>query len=434
MFGGGGVQGRVQGLGDAGARTATAAYGLAHYGKSLFWQSGEILFAFFLTEVGGLPARDMGFVLAASLLVSAAGDVALGASFRRVLAAMDRACRVQLAGAAASSIALLLLFASHWVPGPGRLAFALSVSVLFRLAYAFYDLPQNAMLSTATANDAARTRVSAIRLFGSGAATLTVALLIAPLLLGKDAGDRSLRFCLMAVGFGVVSVSSAWLLTRAMKTIAARTAPDAAAAPPPPGDARLLLAAVWPLVGLMFVVSLATPVFSKIEPYFAAFVLRDPVTGSGVMSAVALGSTLSQPLWVALLRGRSRAASIAVAAGALMLSSAAFYLLAPGGGIAAIACGAAFGASNGAVTMTLWAAFADTVARRAPDQASLGYALFTGAAKLALAIGALAIGAVLAAVDYRDADRLLLVTAMTVPPLAGGALCLLVSGVRMARR
>lgn len=62
-------------LGRSDGWRETGVYGSAHLGKSLFWYASELLFAFYLTELVGLPASRMGLVLAIGLLVSAAIDL-----------------------------------------------------------------------------------------------------------------------------------------------------------------------------------------------------------------------------------------------------------------------------------------------------------------------------------------------------------------------
>ena len=92
------------------SRGFTGAYLLAHFGKSLFWHAGEILFAYFLTEACGLSADRMGWVLAISLIVSALSDIVVG----RVLTARVRdtasASRMQFVGAAGSTATLRIRY------------------------------------------------------------------------------------------------------------------------------------------------------------------------------------------------------------------------------------------------------------------------------------------------------------------------------------
>lgn len=130
-------------------------YGLAHLGKSLFWYSSEILFAYFLTEYVGLSASEMGIVLAAGFLVSALIDIAVGVGLQRRLANARAASRVQFVGALICTVALALVFLGALMPQEARFVYAIAAGIAFRFAFAAYDIPQNALMTLATSAAAA---------------------------------------------------------------------------------------------------------------------------------------------------------------------------------------------------------------------------------------------------------------------------------------
>lgn len=78
------------------SRRVVATYGVAHYGKSLFWYSSEILFAFLLTEITHIPATWMGVVLGAGLLLSAMFEPLLAWRIRHTLGTVAGNARLQL--------------------------------------------------------------------------------------------------------------------------------------------------------------------------------------------------------------------------------------------------------------------------------------------------------------------------------------------------
>lgn len=407
------------GLGVRNGWVITLLYGWAHYGKSLFWYTSEFLFAFFLTEVGAIPADRMGLILAAGLFVSAIIDMGVGSRLSRLLPTAASAGRLQCMGAVASAISMLLMFACTWLAGDARLAAALSMSLAFRLSYALYDIPQNSLLSLATSGERARTNLASMRYIFSGLASLTVAASLPPLLQADTLADRAMRFFLVALAFSSVAVASALLLGWALHSMRTakrptegRTGPDGKLG----GDIRLLIA-------LMFVVSMAAPVFSKIEPYFAAFVLRDPLLGGGVAMAVSIGMTSAQPLWALLAQRVSRWAMIAVTAGAVVLAAIAFLFVSRSNGAALVAAALAFGAASGGIGMAMWATFSDAVARHAYGREGLAYGLFTASAKISLGMSGLAIGLLLTRIDYRGADSNMLVGMMVVPSILAGIGC-----------
>ena len=398
-------------------------YGFAHFGKSLFWTVGELLLAFFLTEVAAIAPHRMGLILAAGFVASAGADLLVGFILRGRITSPKAAARLQLIGAMVSSAALLATFASYWTAAPARADVALIAGLAFRVSYALYDVPQNALVSLAAADGRGRTRLVATRYVFTGLAGLTVAGLT-PLLLDGAAGAKALRFCGLTAVFSLIAIASAAGLDRALGSGGTVHAPAPFRAPRRSGGLALGL-----LLGVMFIQSLAAPVFSKIEPYYAAYVLHAPLLGGTVLVGVALGTSLSQPAWTHLCRGLSRQATLAATAGAVALAAALFLVVKPAGGVAAPACGLVFGAACGGLGMATWAAFGDLVAEQGRGREAMSFALFTASSKLALALGALWIGAFLSGFDYRGGEERMLVVVMAAPAVVAGGVIALIAGV-----
>lgn len=410
------------GLGDAGSWPQSLLYGVAHYGKMLAWYTSELVFAFFLTEIGGIAPHWMGLVLAAGLVASALTDLAAGAWTSHIIRGPKSAGRVQLAGAIGSSVALTGMFFTHLVEPEKRIWYALIVSLGFRLSYSLYDMPQNAMISLATRNDEARTRLVAIRLWFSGLASLTVAGTLAPIALSGDISLRASRFELLAVTFSGFAVASSIALYRIVRSIDHL---DQLASVSQVASGRRTSRAQLLLLSLMFVSSLGTPVFSKVAPYYAAFDLHSPVFGTIVMVGVSLGATLSQPLWAYLSALASRPLSIAGAGLAVFVSAGAFLLSSGQSAWVTTIWGAAFGAASGGLGMTLWAAYGDIVSDRSKGGEVLAYAMFTAASKVAITLTILGIGTALSSIDYRHTGRGYLVFVMAIPSVLAGLACLI---------
>jgi len=129
-------------------RSFAAVYGVAHGGKSLFWHASELLFGYFLTEICALSPQQMGLILSGSMLLSALVDVLTGRYLACSVTTTGRAAEVQWLGALASCLAFAVFGVSSLAPLNYRFAFALVSMIAFRLAYAFLDNPQNAMLAS----------------------------------------------------------------------------------------------------------------------------------------------------------------------------------------------------------------------------------------------------------------------------------------------
>jgi GPH family glycoside/pentoside/hexuronide:cation symporter len=403
------------GLGRPGAWRATGAYGAAHIAKSLFWYGGEVVFAYFLTEFAGLAPSRMGFVLAAGLVFSTGMDLLVGFGAQRQMANAARAGRLQAIGAIAAAIGLIAFLATPQAPEAGRWIWALLTVSLFRAGFALYDVPQNALMSVATAGPAARNRVAAVRIAGSGVASLAVAGFVGPLIAaGRTGGGPAL---VMAVGLvaAVAAIATAWILALALR-----------GSPPPRPPAQP--GAAWggqvtslaPYLAMMAVMMAAPPLFQKLEPYFAADVLRSAAWGGAIILAAAAGITAGQPFWLSM--PAQRRARVFLFGALIQAAGAAVFLIASPENPALLTCGAFLvGLGNGGLGVAKWAAFSDAAARYCPGREGVAFAIFAGVGKLFLALGIAVLAAVIQAA--REEPRLI-AWAMAAGPMVGSlAMC-----------
>lgn len=400
---------------------ASVGYAAAHFGKSLFWQAGELLLAFFLTEAAGLTPRAMGVVLALSLLASAISDLVVGRCLRRQLSRIDTTCDLQLLGAWVAAVLLIALFSTAHLPEQARLPFALVMAVMFRVAYSVYDLPQNVLLSLATHSPGSRARASSVRIALSGIAGLVLALAIAPLVSPDLQLDQAGRFLLLALILAVVAVCSASALRWVMR---ARSEDATFVATVPATGVPAPLPGVWLLLGMFFVLLVSAPLFGKLELYFAIHVLRSPEWAGVIMVASALGTILSQPLWCGLVT-RHSFLRVVTAFGMAMLVAAGGWMLCSRSPPMAMVLAGLLGTVGGGLGMTLWAGFADAASRWAPQRIGLAYGLLTATSKVALAAGALAMGLLLGSFDYRGSGSFYIPGLMALSPAIGAGGCML---------
>lgn len=414
-------------LGGGDSWRITLVYGAAHFGKSLFWYSSELLFAFFLTELAGLAPAQMGFVLVSGFIISAIIDVSVGLSLQRWLQDAATAARLQVAGAVLSSAALAATFLVVWVPTEARFAVAIGLGLAFRLAFATYDIPQNALMSLATIDRETRLRVASTRIWFSGAATLLVAASVGPMIAQASSASGPWFLLALSLAFAVVAILAAAALAGQLARGGA--AIDASSPAPPFAP----LAIWWPsrgfllLVAVSVITTLFTPVFAKLEAYFAAFTLQSASWGGTIMIAMALGIVVGQPIWVKLARSGSSARVMALAALVQIAGLAGFWSAGATVPLASAIAAFVFGLGNGGVGTAQWHAFSDIVAHEAPRNTGLAYGLFVGSGKLGLATGAALIAVALAAGDYRNPESALLVTLMTAVPACGAALLCIVA-------
>lgn len=410
-------------LGTAGGWNITLVYGGAHFGKSLFWYSSELLFAFFLTEIAGLKPAEMGVVLVSGFLMSAGIDIVVGTALQRWLGNAHLASRAQVFGAVASAAALASVFLVAFVPPGWRFGLALVCGLAFRLAFATYDIPQNALMSLATSDRATRARVASTRIWFSGAATLVVAGAIGPMVTQASRDAIPAFLLAMSLGFAVVAVSGAALLAH---NLAAAPIATPEGLPEPPARWQPS-AEFWLLIAVSVITTLFTPTFAKLEPYFAAYSLQSAWWGGAIIIAMAAGIVAGQPLWASLVLRYPSSLVMASAALIQIVSLAAFWILGPAAPAALALCAFGFGIGNGGVGTIQWHAFSDIVARQAPRHTGVAVGTFVATGKLGFAAGAAMIAAALQVVSFRDSESSLLITLMVTVPAAGALLLLVVA-------
>lgn len=410
------------------------AYGVGHYGKSLVWYSSELLFAYFLTEACGLPPRAMGVVLALSLVINGATDMVMGHLLRRLAGTISAAARLHFAGSILAGAALLLFLATGLVPEAWRLVYALVTGLVFRLAYALYDVPQNAVLGM-IASDRLRTNVSALRFVGAGLATLSIAV-TAPLLLAGSATDKARAFTVFAlVLWSLGMVSAGWFWRAARGGTAGAETPRS-----PEGTMRRPSLPVRLPMGLISVLAAecglaaCASVFTRLEPYFAATVLTSSLARGTVMACVALGGLAGQPLWTTVVE-RTTPSSAFRASGAMAITGALTFLLFGAHSLVLTAAAALLlGAGLGGLSMLLWAAAGACAASPALSGRHLAPTQVFGLLTLCIKVGcAIAILVVSEILVWRAGDRqavvsaLALIVPMAVMPSLGALLCLMLT-------
>lgn len=409
------------GLGRPGGWRVTSVYGAAHLSKSLFWYGGEVVFAYFLTQFAGLPPTLMGLVLTVGLLFSAGMDLLVGFGLRAQMASPSLAGRLQMVGAFIAAVGLIAFLSTPYAPQAGRWIWALVTVSLFRIGFALYDVPQNALMSLATADQAARSRVAAVRIAGSGLASIAVAAFVGPMIAAAKPGGEGAR---LVITVGAAAALAAGTTATAL-AFAVRQDPLIA---PRPGKLTSdfgRLRQLWPYFAMMAAMMAAPPLFQKLEPYFADQVLYSPSWGGVIILAAAFGVTLGQPVWLAMSeRSPSRSTLFRVTAviqalgGLVFLASPATFPL--------LLAFAAFlvGLGNGGLGVAKWAAFSDAASRTGPGREGFAFALFCASGKLTLALGVVV---VVAALEAARTDVRFLAWTMALGPILGSAAMVLLS-------
>lgn len=397
------------------------AYGAGHFGKSLMWHGCELLFAFYLTQVCGIAPPVMAPVLAVSLFASGLIDVAVGHALRTRVRTVRAAAAVQALGACGAGLAFFLFLALAFLPGPQRVAMGATIGLVFRCAYAFYDVPQNAVLGLAAGPQSLRAGLSALRFACSGLAALTLAAAAAFLLTRQP---QTQRFAMLGASVGAVAIATSLLFlwaARATTDVAPAAASRLTCAKPRPHRALVQL------LGMSFVITVSSAIFMKLEPYFAVS-LASTAARAALMGAVACGGIASQALTLWGIARWQLEATARLCATIALAGGLSFMSLGAGSAAAACVSGFVVGCGLNGLGMLVWTAVGNLAAAPARSTATLApamaFGLLTCSQKSASALGILAIGAML---DWRGAGAgavLPVLLTMGAAPVAGALLCL----------
>jgi Na+/melibiose symporter-like transporter len=409
-------------------------YGIAHLGKSLIWHTSGLLFAYFLTEVCAVPPKAMGYILACDMLFSSGADAGFGRLLRHRVATLAAAGRLQLPGVVISSLMLMGFVATPFIPVSGRIAYAIATCLLFRLAYSFQDVPENAMLYLAEGDARRRVELSSVRFAGSGAASLAIAVAASFLIVG-DSSQQAHRFLLFAAAIVIIWLTVSVMLRQASQTRAGPPAVDRTVPKPakrlPPSRPDLSLT-ILTQIRLEMLVACGSSVFGILLTYFASLALPGDRARLISLVVIGLGNVATQPLWTWVCRRHGTIVAYRAAAAATALGAAAFFLAARAQDSSVALAGFCLESGLSGLSMLLWAAFADRVSRnehlsltRSP---TVAMGLFIAGIKLAGAFTLLMIGQLLARIDYHDPTVVTswrLLTPMAGLPFLSGCLCLL---------
>ena len=368
-----------------------ATYAAAHYGKSLFWYMSELLLGFYLAEVFQIPPSAIASLLLVFLVWDALTDPLIGFWLARLSARTNSLLRMQAIGSIVSATVFTMVY---WRPAAedGAFVYALIVGLLFRSAYSIYDVPQNVLMRRLAVDSRNRFIMSSLRAAFSAIATLSVSLAIAWILSGSTHEETSRAYTIVAAVFATVAIGTATLLWRATRGLHLE-----GPAEKPPTAKDLARALNTPTIRnpciAVFLMSIGWPLFGKLLPFFATYVLeREGMVGL-LFSIMAIATAATQPIWVAVNRFADKTSMMALSLLAVWLSGAAFLAFATASTYSAMLSTAALAAASGLVSVVLWAYFADNLDRgENPVNDVFAFGLFTFCAKIGLGLSGFALG------------------------------------------
>lgn len=390
-----------------------AGFGGSHFGRTLTWVAADLYALYALTQVAHLQPALAGLVFLVTMSLSAVCDFAIGwALDRRGIPSTPWL----VAAALASSAALVVSLTAR---SP---IIAVSAAIGFRLTYALYDVPHNAMLQRLRDDATPVVTLSAVRFLTGAAASFAVAGLAAGLM-----GDH---------GRGLSSL--AWIAGVVAGVSMALYAPAMARDPYGQGEGGDLSdgAALAPILALV-AVALLGAVMGGLLTKALAFI-ADLQIGRGDWSGRALailtiGRVASAPVWTFAARRRPLLQLTALAFGVVALGGLAMALSPRTGLLILDLSIAVLGFGFGGVTVYSWALLPDLGAalRRGSSHETIhrAVAAYTALNKLALGLS----GGVMAGL-------LTVTTAQALSPslglvlMLGGSVCAVLIVGRLSSR
>lgn len=331
----------------------SSRYCAAHVGKSLLWVAADLVTIHCLVTLAAFDPQTAGGMFIAGMTANAVADVAIGRCIDRH---PDHVARIAAVGLFAAAIAFpFTMIATPY--GPGAL---LAATLIFRIAYAAYDVPHNALLSKLASTHGIAMQMSRFRTFGTGMASLLVG---GGLYLVSDPG--SLIVLLLSISVAAVTLGGCVLPLLRDDRFRIDREDDAKDGAFP---MAFLLAGIIGIVGM--------GVLAKAQ--FHLPIEETPHDAGEIIVLLTVGRTLAGLL---PLRSIGAGSGMAMMAGAYGLAGIAILpmVAGPGGSVGPFILGLVMGATN----MVMWAML-PFVLRNAG-----AYGLYTMSIKIALGVAGL---------------------------------------------
>jgi GPH family glycoside/pentoside/hexuronide:cation symporter len=333
-------------------------YASGNFGKAIFLGSVDLTLLFLLTDIVGMPAREVSLLM----LIVFLGDLAFDIGAGMLAAHADRRGIGYPRLIALCVLPCALAFgALYLLPLLQAAGFALVAALLLvlRASYALIDVPHNSLLARVTQDSHARGRASGYRTLFSAAASIVVATVVAPSVNASAAHAAPLRMAWLGGGAGLLFCAT--LLTAAWSAQAAGRMHG-----PAPRQAATIGWRPQPdrLFGAFAVVAMVTgfalPMFAKTLLYLCTYVLHDAGFAGRVLLTLALSGIAGATLWIALVRRHDKTTLLALSHGVAAIGIALFACAGEQRTLL-LACAAVAGIGLAGVAMLPWGILADIV-------------------------------------------------------------------------
>ncbi|MBX2803175.1 MAG: MFS transporter [Myxococcales bacterium] len=192
-------------------------YGLGDTASNLYFQFFNLFLFYYYTDVFGLNAAAVGTMYLVANFWDAVNDPLMGAIADRVQTRQGKYRPFLLWFAVPYGIFGYAIFANPELSETGKLLFAYTTFIAFKMVYTAINVPYSALMGVITADAQERVALSTARFLGAFGGGFVVSLLVRPLVKLFGGEDEVLGFQSTMALFGVASVAMflvTWATTR----------------------------------------------------------------------------------------------------------------------------------------------------------------------------------------------------------------------------
>lgn len=390
-------------------RSALRAFVATHCGKGLLWTAGDAFALYTMIVVLKLPAAVAGTLFLAGSIWNAGLDALWGLALARS-ATLRR--HVGAIGNVAAAIACASFIAIPLAPHGATMTAGLLL-MLFRTAFALFDVPHNAV-TTRFAATHGHLRIMRLRTLASAGAGLVVALAAIPLVMGGGGALSPAALAVLGLVSGVLLLPLPALLATAAEGL-----PTPSNGPRPRIAPPILLFCLIHMIGVGALAAVGKAIL-HLDRAGAAILLAVPLI-------LAVARLAAIPIWSAIARGVGISTALAIGYGLCALVMLALPAAMAQGTLAIALAFGVFGVGIGGVVLLIWSAFSQLLGQVAGtqrlDSAALHYGLLTATAKVGLGASGYLAGLWLSSMSNRPDLSVSTLVSLTVCVVPIAMLC-----------
>lgn len=383
------------------------ALGAGDFGLNLYWQFASLYLLFYYTDILGVPAALAGAIYMAALIVDAITDPLIGAWAEKTRTRHGRYRPFLIYGSLPVAVLFALNFVKPFDDATASLVFVASAHIGFRGLYGILSIPYATLFARVTRNSRERGDMAGMRMFFATCGAVGVAAGTQPLvkLLGLQ-GQPGSGWMMAGLLYAACATLLMWLAAWGAHGL--DHAEDEPAPKQPLAQTMRLVArnrALMIMLVAVVVSSFTGTLFGKNVLYYFKYVLQREDAIGMALGLGALLSAVSVPVWVLIMRRIDKKATW-MAGSFIVVAGFLLWRAVDGQGLPAHLVSVAIQAFGGAgVAVSMWAMLPDTVEygewRNGQRIESFAFGLAVFFQKLALGLGAGAVGLALGWIGYR---------------------------------